>query len=107
MFFIREVISFRSWAVHMLCIIQITGGFAPSILTTAAGAGPPCGSSEGFVQTGCSMRQQSYHLEQERCPDVQPLLKMPPRAPRNVNIAGVNLLRPARTGFTILQQSYL
>lgn len=54
MFFIWEVISFRSWAVHMISIIQITGGFAPSILTTAAGVSPPCGSSKWLVKAGCN-----------------------------------------------------
>lgn len=52
MFFIWEVISFRSWAAHMLSIIQITGRFAPSISTIAAGVSPPCGSSEGLVKIG-------------------------------------------------------
>lgn len=52
MLFIWEVISFRSRAVHMLSIIQITGGFAQSISTIAAGVSPPCGSSEQLVKQG-------------------------------------------------------
>lgn len=52
MFFIWEGISFRSWALHMLSIIQIMRGFALSISTTAAGVSSPGGRSKWLVKAG-------------------------------------------------------